>query len=232
MLIDALNDRRAKCSIGTCGHQKANSSMNFDDLPHPTKRRNVVIVNDREIPRRHFLLAAAGVFVLFGGAFSGIVWAGWSDAQENSRGDEEVSALVALARRRGWTYRARVAGGADRYEGAAPFPDVSSGLSVWDCVEGRHRGRTVRCFEYRDVRTVQSAGPGRSLTKTSYYAVFSVTAADTVRGSVVRAADADGPLRFDGGELITWTKGRLREEDVLPKLDYLCNVLDRASDSR
>ncbi|POX63724.1 hypothetical protein C3492_08195 [Streptomyces sp. Ru62] len=206
--------------------------MNFDDLPHPTKQRDVVIVNDREIPRRYFLMAAAGVLVLFGGAFGGIVWASWSDAQEDSRDDEEVSALVALAQRRGWTYRARVAGGADRYEGATPFPDVSSGLSVWDCVEGRHRGRTVRCFEYRDARTVQSAGPGHSLTKTSYYAVFSVTAPNAVPRSVLRAADAESPLRFNRGELITWAKGRLREEDVVPKLNYLCDVLDRAFDSR
>ncbi|MEV5148962.1 hypothetical protein AB0L14_32355 [Streptomyces sp. NPDC052727] len=206
--------------------------MNFDDLPHPTKRRNVVIVNDREIPRRYFLLAAAGVFVLFGGAFSGIVWANWSDAQEDSRGDDDVAALVALAQQRGWTYRAKVVGGADRYEGAAPFPDVSTGLSVWDCVEGRHHGRTVRCFEYRDVRTVQSAAPGRSLTKTSYYAVFSVTAPDAVPRSVLHAADADSPLQFHRGELITWSRGRLREEAVLPKLNYLCDVLDRAFDSR
>ncbi|MET8769555.1 hypothetical protein [Streptomyces sp. NPDC004658] len=206
--------------------------MNFDDLPPPTKRRDVVIVNDREIPRRYFLMAAAGVFAVFGGAFGGIVWAGWSGAREDSRGDEEVSALVALAQRRGWTYRARVAGGADRYAGASPFPDVSSGLSVWDWVEGRYRGHSVRCFEYRDVRTVGSAGPGRSLTKTAYYAVFSVTAPHAVTRSVLRAADADDPLRFHAGELITWTKGRLREEDVLPKLKRLCDVLDRSIDSR
>ncbi|MEW2286322.1 hypothetical protein [Streptomyces sp. NPDC047841] len=206
--------------------------MNFEDLPHPAKRRDVVIVNDREIPRRYFLLAAAGVFVLFGGAFGGIVWASWSDAQEDSLGDDEASALVSLAQRRGWTYRARVAGGADRYEGAAPFPDVSSGLSAWNCVDGRHRGRSIRCFEYRDVRTVQSAGPGRSLTKTSYYGVFSATAPDTAPRPALRAADAERPLRFDRGELITWTKGRLREEDVLPRLNYLCDVLDRALVSR
>ncbi|MBG7699450.1 hypothetical protein HCJ76_15495 [Streptomyces sp. MC1] len=222
----------AKCSIGAYEHQKANTAMNFDKMPHPAKRRNVITVNDREIPRRHFLLAAAGVFVVFGGAFGGIVWASWSRAQEDSRGDEEVSGLVALAQRRGWTYRARVAGGADRYEGVTPFPDVSSGLSSWDCVEGRHRGRAVRCFEYRDVRTVQSAGPGRSLTKTSYYAVFSVTAPDAVPPSALHAADADAPLRFHRGELITWSRGRLREEAVLPKLNYLCDVLDRAFDSR
>ncbi|GAA3806066.1 hypothetical protein [Streptomyces chiangmaiensis] len=221
--------------------------MDIDDLPRPSKRRNVVIVNDREIPRRYFLLAGAGVFVLFGGAFGGIVWASWSDTREDQRSAEEVSDLVTLAHRQGWTYKAQDMGGADRYEGVAPFPTVSSGLSAWDRAEGRHRGRSIRCFEYRDERTVKSAGPTRFRTKTTYYSVFSVATPSTVTRTVIREpGDLEGnfadarledflstdpraagtPLRFDKGELITWFEGRLRPGDVLPKLNYLCDVLE------
>jgi hypothetical protein len=226
--------------------------MDIDDLPRPTKRRNVVIVNDREIPRRYFLLAGAGVFILFGGAFGGIVWANWSTAQENSRSDEEVSDLVDLARQWKWTYKAQDAGGADRYEGVAPFANVSSGLSAWDDIEGRLRGRSIRCFEYRDEKTVRSAGPKRSRTKTTYYSVFSVNTPGTIPRTVIREPDdldgefADGklekflrtdpraegaPLRFDKGELITWFEGRLRSQDVLPKLNYLCDALEHTPTS-
>lgn len=101
--------------------------MDTDDLDHPSKRRNVVIVNDREVPRRYFLLAGTGVLVLFGAAFGGIVWANWSSAQKDSRSDDEVSNLVTLARKQRWTYKAQDTGGVDRYEGVAPFPNVSSG---------------------------------------------------------------------------------------------------------
>jgi len=67
-------------------------------MPAPLKRRKAVVVNDREIPRRHFLLAGSGFLVLFGGT----VWANVSDAQKDT-------------------------GAADRYEGVAPFPSVSTG---------------------------------------------------------------------------------------------------------
>lgn len=221
--------------------------MDTDAPPEPKKRRNVVIVNDREIPRRYFLLATGGAVTLFGGAFGGIVWASRIRTQEDSRSDEEVSDLIALARRRGWTYREQNAGGVDRYEGVAPFPNVSSGLSSWDDIEGRLRGRDIRCFEYRDDRMVRSAGPKRFETKTTYYSVFSVTTPTTVPRAVVHEpADLRGkfaagrlatllrtdpratgtPLRFDKGELITWFEGRLRPKEVLPKLNYLCDVVE------
>ncbi|MFE1885181.1 hypothetical protein [Streptomyces diastatochromogenes] len=226
--------------------------MDLEGPPRPTKRRNVVIVNDREIPRRYFLLAAAGVFALFGGATGGIVWASWSNARENSRSDEELSDLVTLARKQGWTYKAQAAGGVDRYEGVAPFPNLSSGLSAWDNIEGRHRGRSIRCFEYRDEETVRSAGPRRLDTKTTYYSVFSVTTPGTAPRTVIHEpGDLDGkftdgklenflrtdpradgvPLRFDKGELITWFEGRLRPTDVLPKLNFLCDVLEHTPTS-
>jgi hypothetical protein len=195
-------------------------------------------------------MAGAGVFALFGGAFGGIVWASWSSDQENSRSDDEVSDLVVLAGQQGWTYKAQDAGGVDRYEGVAPFPDVSSGLSAWDDIEGRLRGRSIRCFEYRDEETVRSTGSNRSSAKTTYYSVFSVTTPSTIPRIVIREpGDLDGdladdelkeflstdpraegtPLRFDKGELITWFEGRLRSEDVPPKLNYLCDVLDHTA---
>ncbi|MEU9371150.1 hypothetical protein AB0D71_42275 [Streptomyces avermitilis] len=226
--------------------------MDIDDLPREPKRRNMVIVNDREIPRRYFLMASAGAFVLFGGAFGGIVWANWSSSQEDSRSDEAVSDLIALARQQGWTYKTRDAGGVDRYEGIAPFPNVSSGLSAWDDMEGRYRGRSIRCFEYRDEKSVRSAGSTRSRTKMTYYSVFSVATPATIPRTVVREpGDLDGdfaddklekflrtdpraegvPLRFDKGELITWYEGRLRSEDVPPKLNYLCDVLEHTPTS-
>ncbi|MCL8015836.1 DUF3137 domain-containing protein [Streptomyces sp. AS02] len=37
----------------------------------------------------------------------------------------------------------------------------------------------------------------------------------------------DGPLRFHGNELITWFEGRLRPDGIDPKLNYLCDVLER-----
>ncbi|SDN11968.1 hypothetical protein SAMN04487981_103635 [Streptomyces sp. cf386] len=37
----------------------------------------------------------------------------------------------------------------------------------------------------------------------------------------------DAPLRFHGNELITWSEGRLRPDGIDPKLDYLCDVLER-----
>jgi len=221
--------------------------MESGDPSHPAKQRRVVIVNDREIPRRYFLLAGTGVFLLFGGAFGGIVWASWSSAQDDSRSNEEVSRLVTLASEQGWTYKEQDAGGVDHYEGVAPFPNASSGLSAWDDIEGRHRGRTIRSFEYRDEDTRWSSASRRSTTKTTYYSVFSVTTPAAIPRTVIREPDdLDGnladaklekflrtdprapgvPLRFDQGELITWFEGRLRPKDVLPKLNYLCDVLD------
>ncbi|MFG2889961.1 hypothetical protein [Streptomyces sp. NPDC048248] len=35
------------------------------------------------------------------------------------------------------------------------------------------------------------------------------------------------PLRFQGNDLITWHRGRLRAEQIEQKLNYLCDVLDR-----
>jgi hypothetical protein len=35
------------------------------------------------------------------------------------------------------------------------------------------------------------------------------------------------PLRFHGNELITWHEGRLRPDGIDPKLNYLCDALDR-----
>ncbi|MFF0788565.1 hypothetical protein [Streptomyces spiralis] len=221
--------------------------MDIDNLPNPTKRRNMVIVNDREIPRRYLLLAGAGASILFGGAFSSIVWSNWSSAQESSRSDEEVSDLIALARRQGWTYKVQNAGGADRYQGCAPFPDASSGLSAWDDIEGRLRGRTIRCFEYRDAKYTQLSGSNHSRAQTTYYSIFSATTPAVIPRTVIRGPGdlegefandklekflrndpraADTPLRFDKGELITWYKGRLRANKVLPKLNYLCDVLE------
>ncbi|SOD82764.1 hypothetical protein [Streptomyces sp. Ag109_G2-15] len=226
--------------------------MNNEAPSRPAERRRVVIVNDREIPRRYFLLAGTGIVVLFAGAFGGIVWASWSSARKDSRSDEELSRLTALASEHGWTYKAQDAGGVDRYEGVAPFPNLSSGLSAWDDIEGRHRGRSIRCFEYRDEETVRSAGPKRLDTKTTYYSVFSVTTPGTVPRAVVHEpGDLDGkfangklenflrtdpradgvPLRFDKGELITWFEGRLRPTDVLPKLNFLCDVLEHTPTS-
>lgn len=36
----------------------------------------------------------------------------------------------------------------------------------------------------------------------------------------------DHPLRFHGNELLTWHKGRIRPEQIEPKLDYLCDIVD------
>ncbi|MFF4042153.1 hypothetical protein [Streptomyces sp. NPDC001816] len=226
--------------------------MNNEDPSRPPEQRRVVIVNDREIPRRYFLLVGTGIVVLFAGAFGSIVWASWSNARKDSRSEEELSRLAALASEHGWAYQEQDKGGVDRYEGVTPFPKASSGLSAWDDIEGRHRGRSIRCLEYRDEKTVRSAGPKRFDTTTTYYSVFSVTTPGTVSRTVVREPGdlhgkfADGklenflrndpraagaPLRFDKGELITWFEGRLRPKDVLPKLDFLCDVLEHTPTS-
>ncbi|MFG2096035.1 hypothetical protein [Streptomyces sp. NPDC048612] len=36
----------------------------------------------------------------------------------------------------------------------------------------------------------------------------------------------DHPLRFQGNDLLTWHRGRLRAEQIEQKLNYLCDVLD------
>lgn len=99
---------------------------------------------------------------------------------------------------------------------------------------------------------VTSAGPKHFRKKTTYYSVFSVTTPTAIPRSLIRVLDdldgdfADGkleeflrtdpraesvPLRFDKGELITWFEGRLRSQDVLPKLNFLCDVLEHTSAS-
>lgn len=50
---------------------------------------------------------------------------------------------------------------------------------------------------------------------------------DLVRFLLSDPRAKDAPLRFHGNELITWSEGRLRPDGIDPKLNYLCDALDR-----
>lgn len=53
-----------------------------------------------------------------------------------------------------------------------------------------------------------------------------VVAGPLARFLITDSRAKDAPLRFDRGELITWYEGRLRPQEILPHLNYLCDVLE------
>lgn len=55
----------------------------------------------------------------------------------------------------------------------------------------------------------------------------SVLTDDLVRFLLSDPRVKDAPLRFHGNELITWFEGRLRPDGIDPKLNYLCDALER-----
>lgn len=240
-----------------------------------SSQKFTLVVGDKEYSRRTALLVmgAVGLFVVafFGGVVALVV----RGKRQVWRSDEEQSALVELARTRDWSYSASKSGAADRYSGVEPFPTHSYGVGVSDYIEGRYRGRSFRCFEYRDEITDRRA---RQQNQQRYFAVFALTTAASIPRVVVRRQKvlddvfADGhivelgnsefdgtfrvvatdvrvardvvagrlarflttdpraknaPLRFDRGELVTWYEGRLRPPEILPHLNYLCDVLER-----
>ncbi|MEU8568636.1 hypothetical protein AB0C51_09780 [Streptomyces pathocidini] len=233
-----------------------------------------LVIGQREYSRRTALLVLGGACLLFIAIFGGVITLIVLGKRRTARNDEEQADLVKLAQTRHWSYSASKSGAVDRYSGADPFPTASFNVTAWDYIEGRYRGRSFACFEYRDKN---NNGHTRPQDKQQYFAVFAVaTAASIPRvvirehklldgvfagGEVVELGDSkfdgkfrvvtsdvrtarevlegrlahflttdsraqDAPLRFDRGELITWYEGRLRPDEVLPHLDFLCDALE------